>query len=325
MSPDPRDQWKALTESCGVFPLQYRRFWRVSGEDRSAFLQGMLTNDVRQLEPGRGMAAAHLDRNGKIVADLRTYATKDEILLDVLAERAEPLRQALERFVVADDVEIEAAAEQPLVGLEGPAAAEVLARVAETAAPAERFAHVVFERDGVPLRLIAASELGRRGFVLAGPEAQRDAWLERLQQAGALLAGDQALEIVRIESGTPRYGVDMNEGHLVMEVGLPDAISFSKGCYLGQEVVERVAARGHVNRRLCGLLIDGDTVPAPGTALHAAEREAGYVTSAARSFALDRIVALGYVQRAFWDPGSELDAAGSRATVSPLPFVPAPG
>lgn len=320
MSTPRHDQWKALTEGCAAFPLR-RRFWRVTGEDRVNFLQGMLTNDVRSLEPGCGMAAAHLDRNGKIITDLRVYADKDEILLDVPAGRAEALREALERFLVADDVEIAPADEQPLAGLEGARAAELLARVFGAQPPVQRFAHSTARLAGTAYRLIAASEVGRKGFVVAGPENASEYCLSVLRAAGAVSASGEVLEILRVESGVPRYGVDMTEDNLVMEVGLADAISFTKGCYLGQEVVERIAARGHVNRRLCGLLVDGDVLPAPGTVLRAGGREAGHVTSAVRSIALDRVIALGYVRRDHWDPGTALDAGGARATVTALPFV----
>ena len=322
---DADREWRAAREGTAVFPAGYRRLIVATGGDRADFLQGMLSNDVKSLAAGAGCYAALLTQAGKVVTDLRVYVTADRILLDVVAWRAQALREHLERFLVADDVELEAAAEQPLLQLEGPFAAAVAGEALGVAElPSAPFAHVGVEFQGQALRVVRAAEADGEGVLLCGPTAVAARLFDACREAGAVPAGMVALDRMRIEAGVGWPGIDMDESTLIMETGRDAAISFKKGCYLGQEVVERIAARGHVNRRLSGVLFDGDTVPARGTALLADGREVGYVTSTARSPLFERPIALAMIQCKHGTVGERLHRAddGSQATVAALPFAP---
>jgi len=323
---DPGREWRAAREGCAVFVAGFRELLAATGEDRVSFLQGMLSNDVKSLVPGAGIYASFLTEQGRVVSDLRVYADADRLLLDVLAPRRDLLRAGLERFLVADDVELEPPpGEAVLLGLEGPLARDMLSEVlGMSVAVTQALDHERSEFHASPLRVVCCSEVGGQGFLLCGSSEIAAALFDACCVAGAIPLGMQALEMLRVEAGIPWAGVDMDEDVLVIEAGLERALSFSKGCYLGQEVVERIAARGRVNRKLAGLAIEGAEVPPPGAVLVAGDKEVGRVTSAVRSELFERGIALGYVRREHLEPGTALRVrwAGGEAgaTVSGLPF-----
>ncbi len=318
-------EWRAAREGAAMFPATHRRVLAATGGDRVEFLQGMLSNDVRAIGAGTGCYAALLNQTGKVVTDLRVYADADRLLLDVLAWRAMALRESLERFLIADDVELADASDQPLLQLEGPMARAVVGEaLGTTALPATPLSHVTTEFAGERLRVIDVSEVDRDGVLVCGPADLTLRLFDACREAGATPAGMAALDRLRIEAGVAWPGIDMDESTLIMETGRDAALSFSKGCYLGQEVVERIAARGHVNRRISGLLLDGDVLPARGTALLAEGRPVGYVTSVARSPLLERPIALAMIQIKHGTVGERLERADDAtvATVAALPFAP---
>ncbi len=324
-------EWRAAREGCAVFDASLRGFVGATGADRVSFLQGMLSNDVKALRPGHGMHAAVLNEAGKIVSDLRVYADADRLILDTPVWRADAVLAALHRFLVADEVELARMADEvPLVGLEGPFARAILTEVLGSTDVADTpLVHQRAAFQGRPLRVVAVSEIEGSGYLLCGDPADAPGLFDACCEAGAVPLGMEALNILRVEAGVPWSGVDMDERVLALEIGLERALSFSKGCYLGQEVVERVSARGHVNRRLAGLLIEGSQVPEAGTALRVGHEEVGYITSAVRSIALERVIALGIVHRKHLGLGSRmtLTTGGGMsvaATVTGLPFG-APG
>lgn len=308
---------RAVRDSAGLLDARNRSVLSLVGNDRVSFLQGMATNNVAALAVGDGCYAALLTIQGRIVSDLYVLALDNRLLLDVPASRADAVRVALDRLIIADDVEFEADAIQPLVSIEGPRAPALLSVVA--GAPVDElqaFQHREITVDGIALRCVAISQTGELGFRLLG-ESQHAATLwERVRHAGAAPVGLDALNVLRLEAGIAWHGVDMDEDTLVMEVGLDDAISFNKGCYLGQEVVERVAARGHVNRKLCGLLVTGSVVPPAQTALTHDNTDVGHITSAAYSPTLGKIIGLGYVHRNAWEIGTELRARTNDAEIT---------
>lgn len=322
---DPEREWRAAREGAALFPAGYRRLLAATGGDRIDFLQGMLSNDVRALAAGGGCYAALLTQTAQVVTDLRVYADAERLLLDVVTWRAAGLRAALERFLIADDVELAEPAAQPLLQLEGPLARAVAGEVLGAGAlPLAPWAHQAAAFDGHGLRLVSASEAGGDGILVCGPAAVLPRLLDAGREAGGVAAGMVALDRLRIEAGVAWPGLDMDETTLIMETGRDAALSFSKGCYLGQEVVERVAARGHVNRRLSGIQLAGDRLPARGTALLAAGRAVGYVTSAARSPLFPGPIALAMIQIRHGTVGERLQRAddASPATVVALPFAP---
>jgi len=314
----------AVRQSCGLLRADFRSVLRVVGADRSIFLQGMLSNDVAKLAPGQGCLSALLTQQAKLVSDLRVLILAEEIWLDVPALRATVVREALERFIVADDVEFaEADMCQPLVSLEGPQAARVvLAVFGEALDRLDPYGHRPASFDGITVRIAAVTHTGEAGLLVLGPPSHTASVIDKCLAAGAEAVGSEAIDVLRIEAGIPCFGRDMNDTSLVSEVGLEGAFSFTKGCYLGQEVVERVAARGQVQKKLVGLICEGDRPPTTGSTLLAADKEVGLITSAAWSPSLKVVIALGYVRREHWDVGNMLQiAAGGRARVAALPFV----
>lgn len=308
---------RALREGAAVFDGSLRAWLRMRGEDRVDFLQGMVSNDVKKLAVGEGTYAALLTQQGRVVSDLRIHAAEDHFLLDLPASAAAAARAALEKYVVADDVEIDDD-DAALIGLEGPGAAALLAAVA-SGARIDRLGVGVIA--GCAVRVAPASQAGEAGALIAVAAGDAASVWDALRGGGAEPIGFAALDVLRVEAGMPWVGVDMGEDVLVMEADLEAAISFKKGCYLGQEVVERVAARGHVNRRRTGLVFDGEPVAAK-TALLAADKEVGWVTSSVRSPRLGKTIGMGYVRREQLEPGTALSlAGGGSAVVATLPFV----
>lgn len=323
-------EWVAVRQRCGVLDARFRGLLRLGGSDRLTFLQGMLTNDVVALKDGQGAYAALLTVQGHIVSDLRVYVLADEIWLDLPVQRVGAVRESLDRYIIADDVEFVADGDAmvPLVAIEGPHAAAALAAACGgtvTALPA--LAHRAVDLDGRQLRIAAASHCGERGYLICGaPEADAELW-QRLCAAGAEPVGMDALDVLRLEAGIPWYDRDMDESMLISEVGLEAAISFRKGCYLGQEVVERVVARGQVHRKLVGLVCDALEPPDAKTKLQRGGKDVGWITSARWSPAVQAVVALGYVRRECWEVGTDLlvalPGASRRARVTRLPFYAA--
>lgn len=284
----------------------------VGGADRAGFLHGLLTNDVRALAPGGGCYSAWLTPQGRMITDLHVLVAEDRILLDVPAELASDLLQRLDRNVFAEDVQLTDLSRAVVpVGVHGPSAAAILERVLGGATglatwPPYRHASGTFANG--PVRVARIDQLGGPGYSVYLDVALESPLRAGLAGAGAAAADGGAIEAARIEAGYPVFGVDMTNDTIPLEAGIEDrAISFTKGCYVGQEVIVRVLHRGHgrVARRLVGLRLDAGVTR--GARIVADGREVGVVTSAARSPALGPI-AMGYVHR-------DVAAAGSRIAV----------
>jgi folate-binding protein YgfZ len=318
--PDAAAEYAALRDGAALVDLGFRTVVAARGEDRAGFLQGMLTNDVAGLAPGRGCPALLLTIQGRVTADVRVAVLEDAVLLDVDVRVRQAFVEALEKLIIADDVELGEPAEPlELVGVEGPLAERVLGAPAVGLAP---WAHTVADVAGARLRIQRASEVHGPGFVLHVPAARAGAVWDALAARGARACGMEALEGRRVEVGVPRVGVDMDGSTLALEVPVEEAISATKGCYLGQEVVARGTARGHVNRRLVGLRIEGPPPPADAPLL-CDGKEVGRLTSVARAFGAGGTVALGFVRREHWDRGTELHVApgDTVARVHALPLA----
>jgi folate-binding protein YgfZ len=300
----------------------------LTGADRRTYLQGLLTNDIEALRPGMACYAAMLTAQGRMMTDMRVLELGDAVLLDVPAHVTAAIREHLDRFVFTEDVQVEdVTALRAEVGLYGPKALDVLV-AARTEGGAPAFLSSTRVRiAGVDATLIGGDELGIRGFDVVADAPSIAAIEAALAAAGAVRVTDADAETVRIESGRPRFGADTGPDTIPLEAGLEErAISRTKGCYVGQEVIVRVIDRGHgrVARRLVGLALPAAAaVPAPGARLSAAGKEIGRVTSAVFSPALARPIALGYVQRDFLSPGTAIEIEGAgEAAVAALPFVP---
>jgi folate-binding protein YgfZ len=324
---DAAVEYRAVRDAAGLFDLSHRALLQFTGPDRVSFLQGMLSNDVRMLNLFDGQQATILTQQGKVIADLRVLCAMNSIYLDFWEPLKEKLLAHLNRYLVADEVEINDPNDQwKMLSLQGPSARNMLGEVfANAELPAQANQHAMVQFDNAPICVVRADHSAAGGFDLIVQKEQLPAIAQRLMQLGAAWVGARAQNILRIEAGIPRYGVDFSEDTLLLEVGLDNSYSYTKGCYLGQEVVERIRSRGHVNRKLCGLLLDGNTPAYAGDAILAGDNEVGKITSSVASFALNRPIALGYIHRDFWSPETSLavrhESSSIAAKLTPLPFV----
>jgi folate-binding protein YgfZ len=323
------DDYAALREGAIIGAIAERRQIAVSGPDRASFLQGLLTNDIPALTAGRGCYAAWLTPQGRMITDLHVLESGDMLLLDVPAPDAEQTAERLEQFHFTEDVQIASlAGSLRSVWLHGPTAPQILMKMAprkgtpytEDFARWTNYQNARTEIAEAPVVIARIDQLGVPGYVIY-VDVQREAALTTsLVSAGAVPATPQTLEAARIEAGYPIFGIDMSTDTIPLEAAIEDrAISLTKGCYVGQEVIIRVLHRGHgrVARKLVGLHVEG-AVPPHGAKIFAGDREIGFVTSAAHSPRFGPI-ALGYVHRDFIEPGTvvDVDAARSRAVVTP--------
>jgi aminomethyltransferase len=319
-----------VRRSAGLFRLEERGAIEVRGSDAVRWLDGMLTNDVRALRPEGPRSGCHallLTREGRIVADFRVLALPDRFLLETLREAVPGVIARLDKYVIADDVTLaDVSASLARLGLEGPRAPAILAAAAGGAPELEAEAHTALVLGGKEVRVAAFGFSGEAAFQIFAPRPDADAVASALRAAAeglgaqTLIDADAAsLEVLRVEAGIPALGRELDESVLPAEARLESAISPSKGCFTGQEVVTRMRSRGRVNHLLVGLCFAGE-VPAPvGTALLADGARVGSVTSAVRSARFGPI-GLGFVTRAQAEPGTELRAGDGTARVSALPF-----
>jgi glycine cleavage system T protein len=325
------DEYQAVRSACGLFDLCHYAVVRLTGSDRVSFLQGMVSNDVKQLAPGAGVYAAVLDVNGKVLADLRVLCVDDSFILIVLASLKQKVLDQLNRYLVADDVVIEdLEGRYGIISLQGPHAVLLLnAAAPHQDPPVHMYGHALLHVDGREVRVVRSTHTGEEGFDVITEITDTVPIAEALERAGSALGarwiGLDAQEILRVEAGLPRYGVDMGEENILLETGLDHAVSFKKGCYLGQEVIERIHSRGHVNRRLSGLLLDGPSVAARGDPVLVDGKEIGRITSSVLSPKLHRPIALAYLHRDYLQPAMDVTVGASTGaiagTVATLPFV----
>lgn len=285
---------------------------RVAGEDRARFLHAMTTNHIQKLTPGTGCYAFFLTEQGRILADVNVLCRHDSFLLDVEPETLRKLLDHLDKFIIADDVTLEDLTPTlATIAVEGPKSPDVLALAG---APTLGVGYGTNVEWGAAL-VARLSVTGSPGFFIIVPVAEKHEMLSKIEAAGAVHADEDAFRIVRLEHGKPRYGEDISERYLAQEANQSDAIHFDKGCYLGQEIVERLRSRGLIQRVLKPLDIDGQLPPAPRTKLQFCTAPAAEITSAAYSPGLGKVVALGYVRVEHAEPGTEMTAGDFRARV----------
>jgi folate-binding protein YgfZ len=322
---------------------------RMSGDDRASFLHGMCSNDIKGLKPGGLVAALFLTERAHLIAEAKVWATADALLLEMERVLWPAVRAHLERFLVADDVELEEGGDSvghesviqrdgmiqrdSVIQVDGPHAAEAVAAVFGTPASlpgAWRFG----ETEGGEL-VAQVTRWGAPAFtILAGRASVPEIVARMVAGSGGHSESEirpevcevsmEAAEILRVESGTARVGVDTNDKTIALEARMETAISFNKGCYIGQETVERATARGAMKRLLMGLRIDGARVPATDARVMLAGKEIGHLTSPLRSPRLG-VIALAILHHSAWAPGTAVriqDADDElAASVSELPFA----
>jgi folate-binding protein YgfZ len=319
--------YRAIKEHAAIGAIAPRKAIGVSGADRASYLQGLLTNDIQALTPGTGCYAAWLTPQGRMLTDLHVLESGDMILLDLPADELAATLQRLDQFIFSEDVQLadlsgtleavwihgpESAAllDQTLIGVEG------LAGWPEYHNARAGVSSINDSRPHYEIVVARVSQLGVPGFVVyIEPSGKAD--LERaLVDRGAVIADASALEAARVEAGYPLFGIDMTHDTIPLEAGVEErAISFSKGCYVGQEVIIRVLHRGHgrVARKLVALRLSAEG-PAAGATIRAGDRDLGAVTSAAVSPRFGSI-ALGYVHRDFTEIGSRVSVQGPAGPV----------
>jgi folate-binding protein YgfZ len=325
---------RALREAAGVIDLSFRGRLCLLGEDRQRFLHGQVTNDVKKLEAGQGCYAAIISGKGKMQADLNIFRLENELLLDFEPGLADELVQRLDKYIIADDVQVvDVAPHYGLLSVQGPKSAEALAKLGLPVILPDKPLDLVKLADETLGELYIANHarLGSQGFDLFVPTASLGAVLDKLiascREVGGDAAGWRAFDTARIEAGIPRFGVDMDETNLPPEAGLEGkAVSYSKGCYIGQEVIARIRTYGQVAKALRGLRLADDlaALPVKGDKLVKDGKDVGYITSAVASPALKANIALGYVRKECNQPGTVLTlrvgAGEARAFIVPLPF-----
>lgn len=330
---DAAAEYKALRESAGLADLSFRSRVCLLGADRKRFLHGQVTNNVNELPVGQGCYAALVTAKGKLQSDLYVYQLAEEILLDFEPGLATAVMQRLDKYIIADDVQVvDVSGHYGLLTVQGPKASEAvqaLGLLQNLPTKPLHFSNVKDEQFG-EVYVMNQPRGTTQGFDLFVPTASLSTMGERLmgsvQSLGGRVCGWQTLETVRIEAGLARFGMDMDETNLAPEAGIESrAISYNKGCYIGQEVIARIRTYGQVAKAMRGLRLSDGPLPRKGDKLFAGEKEVGYITSGVHSPALHANIALGYVRREHNAPGTELSWRGETgsgtAQVAQLPFV----
>jgi tRNA-modifying protein YgfZ len=297
--------YRALRENAAWIDASSRGKIVLRGEDRARLLHALCTNQIQDLKPGDGCYALFLNAQGRILADVNVLCFEDHLLLDTEPELRPALYEHLDRYIIADDVTLEDVTEtRATILLEGPIAGGCLG-VIGAPQPTRLWSHELWTSVGVTVQRTPS------GYAIYAPTSSVRRLTERL---GVAEASEADARTVRIEQGRPRYGEEITDRYLVQEAGLLQAVSFSKGCYLGQEIVERVRSRGQVHKQLCALEIDTARFIDPGTKVTCEGADAGEIASAAFSPALDRTVALAYLR-------APLPAVGATLRVDSSPAV----
>ncbi len=321
------DQYEAARTASVVVDRASRGKVALTGADRIAFLHALLTNDIAQLTQGTGVYSAYLTPQGRMISDMRVVETGDRLLLDVEGSVAGPLAERFDKLIFSEDVHVQNVTSMlGEIGVHGPAAARVIERA--TGVQVAGLANPHDNTTEGEYTIVRDDSLGLAGFDIYVEVGRAEAVRAKLRAAGAVEASEATAEVLRIEAGRPTFGVDMDTETIPLEAGIEDrAISLTKGCYVGQEVIVRVLHRGHgrVARRLVGLLLGDGSAPSTGDGVFSGDKEVGRVTSATPSPLMGAAIALAYVQRDHARVGTELvvrsSQGASSAKVEALPFT----
>jgi folate-binding protein YgfZ len=319
----------ALLHKAAISPLSETGWIRATGEDRVRWLNGMVTNSVQDLNPGKGSYSFVLSVQGRIQGDAYIFATPDALLLETAAAQLPGLMAFLDRFIIMDDVELaDVSTTRSGLSIAGPEAAPLLAKLGLTVEHLAPLDLQPTEWNSTPITVIHAHSPLIPRFELWADSATIASLSQALLTAGAVVAAPESLEYLRILEGTPLYGKDIRDRELPQETAQTRALHFAKGCYLGQEIVERIRSRGNVHRTFGAFLLEGDLPPA-GSMLEAEGKQIGELTSTASIPLPSNPVqlALGYARREALDRGLPLTYPGGVAIPIDIPFSPseAPG
>jgi folate-binding protein YgfZ len=313
----------------GLLDLSSRGRLLVSGAEAVMFLNGLITNDMKTLGVNSWMPAVFPNVQGRLLAAVRIIHREDGFLIDTEGPTLETVAKLLERFALAGDFRVtDLSSETAMISVQGQKAADVVrAAVGDDATPVERetISNVKLA-SGAEGTVIRATHTAEDGFDLFVDASETQVLLESLIESGGQSVGPDVLETLRIEGGIPRYGVDMDETNVVTETNLDEAVSFTKGCYIGQEIIARIKYRGHVAKKLTGLTFESEgAVENAAKILSSDDKEIGRVTSVTFSPRLDRTIALGYLKYDYLSPGTSVKVSSSGreigALVAELPLI----
>lgn len=319
---DSATEFRALLQGCALLDMSWQAKLVLAGEDRVRWLNGMVTNNVRDLAPGHGVYSFVLSAQGRIQGDLVAYNRGGYLLVTTGREQAPTIAEIFDRYIIMDDVEVADISDKlAAIGVAGPKSREILAAAdldVSQLGPGQVI-DAVWREVGISIARSAQPQMD--GFEIWFASENVDAIWDSLVSAGATPAGSDALELYRVVRGVPRFGVDLRERDLPQETGQQHALNFAKGCYIGQEIVERIRSRAILHRTFVGFEVEGEP-PAPGTKVRNNDKNAGEVTSAARvPFPNgERSLALGYAHREIAVPGTTVQIGEQTATVQTLPF-----
>jgi folate-binding protein YgfZ len=309
----------------GLIDLSSRGRLRVSGSEATMFLNGLITNDMKTLAENRWMPAAFPTVQGRLIGAVRVVRLKDAFVIDTDAESHEAVLKTVSRFTLAGDFHVkDLTSETALLSVQGKRAVEVVEKVLETSVSD-------LPRDGVletnwqntPVTIIRATHTAEDGFDILIDSAQGAQLRQALIDADAQVVSPDVFEVLRIEAGIARFGHDVDETNVVTETNLDDAVSYTKGCYVGQEIIVRIKHRGHVAKKLTGLRFQTEKRIEPGTIIKSSDgKEIGKLTSTAFSPKLEATIGLGYVRYEFLNPGTTVVIEPEiQATTAELPFI----
>jgi folate-binding protein YgfZ len=321
-APESATQLAALLDGAGLSPIDNVGWIRVTGEDRVRWLNGMVTNSVQDLQPGKGCYNFLLSVQGRIQGDGYIFAEPDALLLETASAQVPSLMTLLDRFIIMDDVELsDSSAGRSGISLSGPTAAALMKTIELPAVPPGELERQTVAWNSAEVTIIHAYSPLVPRFELWASAETIGALNRSLRSAGAVICDTQSQECLRLLEGTPRYGTDIRDRELPQETGQPRALHFAKGCYLGQEIVERIRSRGNVHRAFTAFRIEG-AIPDPGALLEADGKQVGELTSvAAIPLPAGTIqLAFGYVRREALERSVPLQYPGGTALPVARPF-----
>jgi len=317
---DPQAEFAALRTGCGAYDLGFRAKISLTGGDRTRWLNGMVTNNLRDLAAARGVYAFLLNPQGHILGDLYAYNRGESITVDTDRGQLEKILATFDHYIIMDDVEVANLGEQlTALGIAGPRSQSVLAAAGFAVPEMQPLQLHPITWRGIECTLVRGEDERQVSYeIWVAPANAAQLWAALLA-AGAAPVGCEALELARIVAGIPTYGVDIRERDLPQETEQARALNFNKGCYVGQEIVERIRSRGAVHRKFSGFMAEGAAQIAAGAKIVASEKEVGEITSSAFLQSTNKTVALGYIRREVGVPGREVMIGTTRATVIALP------
>lgn len=318
---DPASELAALRHSCGIFDLPWRSKILVSGKDRVRWLHNMVTNNVRDLALNRGCYNFVLNAQGRILGDMYIFNQGESLLLDTDSTQREPLIAAMKRFIIMDKVELSPLDQISTLGICGPKAEETLLACGVDAAGMGALEIRKVKLEDHDVTLLRGPENKHGWYELWGSATALESARAKLIAAGAVPVGTQALEWWRILQGIPHYGQDIRDRDLPQETAQTQALNFTKGCYIGQEIVERIRSRGQVHRSFTGFVFAG--APAAIGKYEANGRTFAEVTSLAVIPLAEgeRALGLGYIREEVRAAGPEVDLNNCKARIADLPFT----